>query len=267
MKAIEVENLIGGYGQVHILEDLHVSIPKGKITIIIGPNGCGKSTLLKHMARILKPKQGTIRLHGKDMAKLHPKEIAKMMAILPQNPLTPAGLLVKELVSFGRFPYQKPFGGLNKEDLEIMDWAMHKTGVYEVREKQVDELSGGQRQRVWIAMALAQKTDIVLLDEPTTYLDIAYQLEVLELLRQLNQDHQKTIVIVLHELNFACRFADHIIGMKQGKIVFEGTPNAVITKEHLKELYGIHVELQVSTDQQYPICVDYQMLKSHEKNV
>lgn len=263
MQVIEVKDLVGGYGQVNILEGLNVSIPKGKITIIIGPNGCGKSTLLKHIARILKPKQGTIQLNGQNMGNMHPKEIAKMMAFLPQSPMTPAGLLVKELVSFGRFPYQKPFAGLNKEDLEIINWSLHKTGVYDVNDKQVDELSGGQRQRVWIAMALAQKTDIVLLDEPTTYLDIAYQLEVLELLRELNQNHQKTIVIVLHELNFACRFADHIIGMKYGHIVFEGTPNEVITSEHLKELYGIHVELQLSSDQQYPICVDYQTIREH----
>lgn len=259
MSAIEVRSITAGYGQHVILKDLSVAIPKGKVTMIIGPNGCGKSTLLKHIARIKRPIEGSIFLDHEDMAALHPKAIAKKMAILPQSPIAPSGLLVKELVSFGRFPYQKPIGPLQKEDWRIIDWAMKETGIFAQKDSLVEALSGGQRQRAWIAMALAQKTDIIVLDEPTTYLDISYQLEILELLKQMNQTTGQTIVMVLHELNLACRYGDHIIGMKEGTILFEGKPNEVITPEHLHDLYGIRVQLQNSKDQTYPICVDYEL--------
>lgn len=258
MSAIEVQSITAGYGKNIILEDLSVSIPKGKVTMIIGPNGCGKSTLLKHVARIKRPGKGRILLEQEDMAKLPAKAIAKKMAILPQSPVAPSGLLVKELVSFGRFPYQKPMGPLQREDMEIIERAMKQTGILAQKDTLVETLSGGQRQRAWIAMALAQNTDIIVLDEPTTYLDISYQLEILELLKQMNMDTGQTIIMVLHELNLACRYADHIIGMKQGKILFEGNPNDVITPEHLHDLYGIQVQLQKSKNGSYPICVDYE---------
>lgn len=257
MNAINVSNLSFGYDKKFILKDLNLEIPKGKITIIIGPNGCGKSTLLKNMARIIRPKSGKICLLDKDLKSMSNKEIARTMAVLPQSPTTPSGLLVRELVSFGRYPYQKPLEGLTKEDVEIVEWAMKKTGVFELADCQVEMLSGGQRQRVWIAMALAQQCPVLLLDEPTTYLDIAHQLEVLELLKELNDEKGYSIVIVLHELNLACRYAQHIIGMKSGKVVFKGKPNEVITKEHLKELYGIDVTLSYNVEHGYPICVDY----------
>lgn len=259
MNAIEVHDITAAYENHVILEHFNVNIPKGRITMIIGPNGCGKSTLLKNIARIHKPKKGSILLNGHDMAKLHPKDIAKKMALLPQNPLTPSGLLVKELVAFGRFPYQKPLGGLHKDDLDIVTWAMKETGVYDQREELVENLSGGQRQRAWIALALAQKSDVLVLDEPTTFLDISYQLEILEFLIRLNQTGNHTIVMVLHELNLACRFADHMIGMKDGRIIFEGSPNEVITSKHLKELYAIDTRIQISEDGRYPICVDFQL--------
>lgn len=258
MSAIEVQSITAGYGKHIILEDVSVRIPKGKVTMIIGPNGCGKSTLLKHIARIKRPGKGRILLEQKDMAKLSAKAIAKKMAILPQSPVAPSGLLVKELVSFGRFPYQKPMGPLQKEDMEIIERSMKQTGILAQKDALVETLSGGQRQRAWIALALAQNTDIIVLDEPTTYLDISYQLELLELLKQMNTDSGQTIIMVLHELNLACRYADHIIGMKQGKILFEGKPNDVITPEHLHDLYGIRVQLQKSKDGSYPICVDYE---------
>lgn len=258
MSAIEVQSITAGYGKHIILEDVSVRIPKGKVTMIIGPNGCGKSTLLKHIARIKRPGKGRILLEQKDMAKLSSKAIARKMAILPQSPVAPSGLLVKELVSFGRFPYQKPMGPLQKEDMEIIERSMKQTGILAQKDTLVETLSGGQRQRAWIALALAQNTDIIVLDEPTTYLDISYQLELLELLKQMNKDSGQTIIMVLHELNLACRYADHIIGMKQGKILFEGKPNDVITPEHLHDLYGIRVQLQKSKDGSYPICVDYE---------
>lgn len=258
MSAIEVQSITAGYGKHIILENVSVRIPKGKVTMIIGPNGCGKSTLLKHIARIKRPGKGRILLEQKDMAKLSAKAIARKMAILPQSPVAPSGLLVKELVSFGRFPYQKPMGPLQKEDMEIIERSMKQTGILAQKDALVETLSGGQRQRAWIALALAQNTDIIVLDEPTTYLDISYQLELLELLKQMNKDSGQTIIMVLHELNLACRYADHIIGMKQGKILFEGNPNDVITPEHLHDLYGIRVQLQKSKDGSYPICVDYE---------
>ena len=177
--------------------------------------------------------------------------------MLPQSPVTPTGLLVKELVAYGRFPYQKPLGSLSKEDYEIINWAMKETGVYDQREQFVENLSGGQRQRVWIAMALAQQGDILVLDEPTTYLDISYQLEILELLKTLNQKKKQTIIMVLHELQLACRYADHIIGMKEGKIVFEGHPKEVINEAHLQELYGIKAQLHYDKDKNYPVIMDY----------
>lgn len=259
MNAIEVKHITSAYDETIILDDFNVAIPKGAITIIIGPNGCGKSTLLKSIGRVKKLKHGDVFIYGKNMKHMASKTLAKQMAYLPQHPITPPSLVVKDLVSFGRFPYQKSFGSLSKEDLNIIDWAMKETGLYDVANQRVDELSGGQRQRAWISVALAQKSEIMLLDEPTTYLDIAYQLEVLQLLKQLNYTQGNTIVMVLHELNLACRFANHIIGMKKGKMIFQGKPNDVITQKNLKLLYGIDVTLQQSDDKTYPICIDYQI--------
>lgn len=257
MNAIDVEKLYVAYEHNEIISGMTVAIPKGKVTIIIGSNGCGKSTLLKTIGRIIKPKSGSIFINQKDVRQQQPKEVAKQMAVLPQNPAMPTGLLVKELVAYGRFPYQKAVGGLSKEDLEKISWAIEQTGLTEYAERPLERLSGGQRQRAWIAMALAQDTEILLLDEPTTYLDMSYQLEILQLLQQLNRTQNKTVVMVLHELNNACRFADHIIGVKDGSIVFEGQPNTVITPENLYRIYGIHARMQPSANGEYPVCVEY----------
>ncbi len=262
--SIEVKNLKMAYDQNVIIPSLSLSIPKGKITMIIGANGCGKSTFLKAIARILKPASGEIRMNGALIKEQAPREIAKKMAVLPQSPTAPAGLLVKELVGYGRFPYLSPMGGLKEHDLEIIDWAMKSTGIYDLRERHVDSLSGGQRQRVWIAMALAQETEILLLDEPTTYLDMAHQLEILHLLKKLNREHNTTIVMVLHELNNACKFADHIIGLKEGNLVFEGKPKDVIIKENLEKLYHIQATLKMSEDNTYPICVDFELIQDEK---
>ena len=261
MEAISVKNLSVAYESNTIIEDMNLSIPKGKISIIIGANGCGKSTLLKTIARINKPKNGDIFINDKNIKRVKEKDIAKDVAFLPQGPVCPSGLTVRELVAFGRFPHQKIIGGLNNHDKETIDWAIKETGLSEFADREVENLSGGQRQRAWIAMTLAQETEIIMLDEPTTYLDMSYQLEVLEVLQRLNREKKITVVIVLHELNNACRFADNIIGLKKGKLICEGRPIDVINKENLKEIYGIDAKLQLSEDGKYPICMDYELLR------
>lgn len=261
MEAISVKNLSVAYESNTIIEDMNLSIPKGKISIIIGANGCGKSTLLKTIARINKPKNGDIFINNKNIKKIKEKNIAKEVAFLPQGPVCPDGLTVRELVAYGRFPHQKMIGGLNSHDKDLIDWAIKETGLSEFADREVENLSGGQRQRAWIAMTLAQETDIIMLDEPTTYLDMSYQLEVLEVLQKLNREKNITVVIVLHELNNACRFADNIIGLKKGKIICEGKPLEVINKENLKEIYGIEANLQKSENGLYPICMDYELLR------
>lgn len=259
--SIEVKNLCAAYKEKVILLDVNLKIPKGKITMLIGQNGCGKSTLLKSMARILPAKKGDVFLDGKNMKEMSKKAIARKLAVLPQSPIVPEGILVKDLVGYGRFPYQKPLSGLGKEDCKIINWAMEKIGVYELRDRKVEELSGGQRQRVWLALALAQKTEILLLDEPTTYLDMAHQLEILELLKKLNQEEQVTIVVVIHELNHAAKFGDHIVGLKDGEILFEGNAQDVISRENLRNLYEIETVLVKQKEKGYPICMDYSLIR------
>ncbi|WP_024621554.1 ABC transporter ATP-binding protein [Metaclostridioides mangenotii] len=261
MEAISVRNLSVAYENNTIIEDMNLSIPKGKVSIIIGANGCGKSTLLKTIARINKPKNGDIFINNKNIKKIKEKSIAKEVAFLPQGPVCPSGLTVRELVAYGRFPHQKIIGGLNNHDKEVIDWVIEETGLIEFANREVENLSGGQRQRAWIAMILAQETDIIMLDEPTTYLDMSYQLEVLEVLQKLNKEKNITVVIVLHELNNACRFADNIIGLKKGKIICEGKPIDVINKETLKKIYGIDARLKPSESGEYPVCTEYEIFR------
>lgn len=261
MEAISVKNLSVSYESNIIIEDMNLSIPKGKISIIIGANGCGKSTLLKTISRINKPKSGDIFINNKNIKKIKEKNIAREVAFLPQGPVCPSGLTVRELVAYGRFPHQKMIGGLNSHDKDIIDWAIEETGLSEFADREIENLSGGQRQRAWIAMTLAQETDIIMLDEPTTYLDMSYQLEVLEVLQKLNKEKNITVVIVLHELNNACRFADNIIGLKKGKIICEGKPIDVINKETLKKIYGIDANIKLSENGEYPICMEYELFR------
>lgn len=237
MVRLYTEKLHISYGERLIVKNLSVNIPDKKITTIIGSNGCGKSTLLKAITRIISHQSGSVILDGENISKEHTKSLAKKMAILPQTPESASGLTVGELVSYGRFPYQKGFGRLSKEDYQTIDWALEVTGIKDYKFRLVDSLSGGQRQRVWIAMALAQETDIIFLDEPTTYLDMAHQLEVLELLQKLNKEQERTVVMVLHDLNQAARFADYIIALKDGEIVKAGTCNEVITHDVLKKCF------------------------------
>lgn len=262
MEAIRINNLAVAYDDALIIKDMNVSIPRGKFTIIIGANGCGKSTLLKTIARIVKPKNGDVYINDKNIKDQKPKKIAKQVAVLPQSPSCPEGLTVRELIGYGRFPHQKAIGGLTGHDKKVIDWALEETGLMELADRPVESLSGGQRQRAWIAMTLAQETEIILLDEPTTYLDMSYQLEILLLLQKLNRERNITIVTVLHELNNACRFADNIIGMKSGNIICEGKPKSVITKESLKEIYGIDAHLRNSESGEYPICLEFELARS-----
>lgn len=260
MNCISTKNLNISYGNIDIVKDLNLEIPKGKITTIIGPNGCGKSTILKTIARIIKPKSGDIYVNNKNIKEQNPKDLAKMMAVLPQSPQAPSGLTVEELIAYGRFPHQKGFGKLKKEDNDIVTWALKSTGIEEFRDRPIQALSGGQRQRAWIAMALAQQTDILILDEPTTYLDLAHQLEVLKLLEELNKKQGTTIVMVIHELNNAARFADHMIGVKKGKVVCEGSSYEVMTKENLRELFNIDAEIVNDPRTKKPVCITYDMV-------
>ncbi|WP_144475810.1 ABC transporter ATP-binding protein [Cytobacillus oceanisediminis] len=255
-----------GYGERTIVNDLTLDIPDQQITIIIGPNGCGKSTLLKSMSRIIPHQSGSIYLDGSSISKEDTKSLARKMAILPQTPESAAGLTVGELVSYGRFPYQKGFGRLMKKDIEVIDWALEVTGTASYKYEHVDSLSGGQRQRVWIALALAQETEMIFLDEPTTYLDMAHQLEILELLQKLNKEQSRTIVMVLHDLNHAARFADHLVALKAGSIVKTGTSEEVITKEVLRQVFNIDAAIGKDPRTNKPICITYNLLKGEEEN-
>lgn len=261
MEAISVKNLSVAYEDNLIIDNMDLSIPKGKINIIIGANGCGKSTLLKTIARVIKPIGGDIFINEKNIKIQKEKHLATQVAFLPQGPVCPSGITVKELVAFGRFPHQKLIGGLKAHDKEIIDWSIEETGLKDFAHREIENLSGGQRQRAWIAMTLAQETDIIMLDEPTTYLDMSYQLEVLQVLEKLNKEKNITIVMVLHELNNACRFASNIIGLKKGEIICQGPPKEAITKENLKEIYGIDGKLQLSENKTYPICIDYELIR------
>lgn len=260
MSCISTKNLNISYGNLDIVKDLNLDIPKGKITTIIGSNGCGKSTILKTIARIIQAKSGDIFVNNINIKEQSPKDLAKVMAVLPQSPQAPSGLTVEELIAYGRFPHQKGFGKMRKEDEDIVTWALQSTGIEEFRERPIEALSGGQRQRAWIAMALAQQTEILILDEPTTYLDLAHQLEILKLLEELNKKQGTTIVMVIHELNNAARFADHMIGVKKGKVVCQGTAHEVMTKENLKELFNIDAEIVEDPRNNKPVCLTYDML-------
>ncbi|WP_445489095.1 ABC transporter ATP-binding protein [Niallia sp. 03133] len=266
MVRLYTEDISISYGERMIVKDLCVEIPDKKITTIIGSNGCGKSTLLKAITRIISHQSGSVVLDGENISKVNTKILAKKMAILPQTPETVMGLTVGELVSYGRFPHQKGFGKLTSKDIEAIDWALEVTGTKEFKYRPVDALSGGQRQRVWIAMALAQETDIIFLDEPTTYLDMAHQLEVLELLQNLNREQERTIIMVLHDLNQAARFADYIVALKDGEVVKAGNCEEVITHEVLKEVFHIDAEIGRDPRTRKPMCLTYHLIKGENNN-
>jgi iron complex transport system ATP-binding protein len=240
---LTAEHLRLAYEKLEVVSDLSVSIPPGKITAIVGANACGKSTLLRGLARLLKPKGGTVYLDGESIHKLPTKEVATRLGILPQSPIAPEGITVADLVARGRYPHQTWIRQWTKADEAAVASAMEVTETLELASRPVDELSGGQRQRVWIAMALAQDTAIMLLDEPTTFLDLAHQVEVLDLLTDLNQRDGRTIVLVLHDLNHAGRYAHHLIAMRKGAIVAEGAPGDIVDCELVETVFQLACQI------------------------
>ena len=233
------DRLTLGYGKRVVADDLSVAIPDGHFTAIIGPNGCGKSTLLRTLSRLMTPTQGHVYLDGEQIQRFNSKEVARRIGLLAQNATTPGDITVQELVSRGRYPHQPLFTRWRQEDDRAVQRAMEATGVADLALQSVDTLSGGQRQRAWIAMVLAQETAIMLLDEPTTWLDISYQIDVLELLSELNREQGYTLAAVLHDLNQACRYATHLIALKDGKIVAQGAPKEIVTAELIEAVYGL----------------------------
>ncbi|MEA5169286.1 iron-enterobactin ABC transporter ATP-binding protein [Enterobacter sichuanensis] len=233
------ENLTLGYGKKIIARDLTVAIPDGHFTAIIGPNGCGKSTLLRTLSRLMTPVEGSVFLDGEQIQRFPSKEVARRIGLLAQNATTPGDITVLELVSRGRYPHQPLFTRWRKEDEEAVNRAMRATGITDLALQSVDTLSGGQRQRAWIAMVLAQETAIMLLDEPTTWLDISHQIDLLELLSELNRTQGYTLAAVLHDLNQACRYATHLIALRDGEIVAQGAPKEIVTPELIARIYGM----------------------------
>ncbi|MEB5959463.1 iron-enterobactin ABC transporter ATP-binding protein [Enterobacter sichuanensis] len=233
------ENLTLGYGKKIIARDLTVAIPDGHFTAIIGPNGCGKSTLLRTLSRLMTPVEGSVFLDGEQIQRFPSKEVARRIGLLAQNATTPGDITVLELVSRGRYPHQPLFTRWRKEDDEAVNRAMRATGITDLALQSVDTLSGGQRQRAWIAMVLAQETAIMLLDEPTTWLDISHQIDLLELLSELNRTQGYTLAAVLHDLNQACRYATHLIALRDGEIVAQGAPKEIVTPELIARIYGM----------------------------
>ncbi|MGC1310540.1 MAG: ABC transporter ATP-binding protein [Phormidesmis sp.] len=253
--ALTTRKLTLSYDSRTIIDTLDIAIPAEKITVLVGPNGCGKSTLLKGLGRLLKPKYGVVYLDSTSIAKLSTKAISKQMGLLPQGPSAPEGLTVRELVAQGRYPHQSWLKQWSLEDEQQVKAALAITELQDLSHRPVDSLSGGQRQRAWIAMTLAQNTRILLLDEPTTFLDLAHQIEVLDLLYELNQQEGRTIVMVLHELNQACRYADHLVAMKAGQIFAQGTPHRVMTETLVKEVFGLDCRIIDDPVAGTPLCI------------
>jgi iron complex transport system ATP-binding protein len=252
---LRTESVTVGYGGDPVVNDLSIALADGRVTTIVGPNGCGKSTLLRTMSRLLKPTSGTVLLDGESVHDRHTRDVARTMALLPQSPIAPDGLLVRDLVGRGRHPHQRWFSQWSPEDERIVDLALEMTDTADLRDRPLDQLSGGQRQRAWIAMTLAQDTDLLLLDEPTTYLDLAHQVEVLDLVTRLNRERGRTVVMVLHDLNLAARYSDTIVVMKDGVIVTEGSPGDVFTPAMLATTFGLQADVLSDPRTGLPIIV------------
>ncbi|MFC1403598.1 MULTISPECIES: ABC transporter ATP-binding protein [Streptacidiphilus] len=240
---LTVRSLHLAYDDRQIVSDLDLAVPPGQVTAIVGANACGKSTLLRALARLLTPRRGTVELDGRVLQSIPTRELAQRLGMLPQGPVTPEGMTVLDLVNRGRSPHQTWWRQWSRADELAVHAALAATGMTELADRPVDELSGGQRQRAWIAMAVAQGTPVLLLDEPTTYLDLAHQIDVLDLVTDLNRNEHRTVVMVLHDLNQACRYADHIIAMKSGRIVAQGEPAEVITAETVEEVFGLRCQV------------------------
>lgn len=239
MTLLTAERLRLGYGDATVVHDLDLTVPEGRVTAIVGPNGCGKSTLLRGLSRLLRPQDGRVLLDGQDLHRLPTKQVARSLALLPQNPVVPEGITVGELVARGRHPHHGLLRQWTREDDAVVAEALELTGTTHLVSREVAELSGGQRQRVWIALVLAQRTDLLLLDEPTSFLDIAHQVEVLDLVRDLSVDRGTTVVMVLHDLAMAARYADHLVALRNGHVVAQGSPREVVTAETVCDVFGI----------------------------
>ncbi|MDZ5781961.1 ABC transporter ATP-binding protein [Marinococcus luteus] len=255
--SVEAKNLTFSYEKENVLRDLSIRVPEGEITVFIGANGCGKSTLLRTMARLIQPEKGNVLLNGKSISELKTKEIAKQLSILPQGPTAPEGLTVEQLVKQGRYPHQSWLRQWSPEDEKMVENAMEAAAVTSFRNTPVDDLSGGQRQRAWIAMTLAQGADTLLLDEPTTYLDMAHQIDVLDLLYELNEQEGRTIVMVLHDINLACRYADHLVALQEKSVFAQGRPGDIVTKEMVRQVF--HMNCHIAEDPVFhtPMVIPY----------
>ncbi|MBB4962480.1 ABC transporter ATP-binding protein [Micromonospora polyrhachis] len=251
---LRAEGLALAYDQRVVAEHLDVTIPDNSFTVIVGPNACGKSTLLRALSRMLRPQAGAVYLDGRQITTYPARELARQLGLLPQTPIAPDGITVVDLVARGRYPHQTVWRQWSREDERVVHESMVATGVTDLAQRRVDELSGGQRQRVWLAMALAQRTDLLLLDEPTTFLDITHQIEVLDLCADL-QEAGRTLVAVLHDLNQACRYATHIIAMRDGRVVAEGVPAEVVDAELVRRVFDLDCEVITDPQSGGPLVV------------
>ncbi|MEQ7162019.1 ABC transporter ATP-binding protein [Enterococcus gallinarum] len=259
MANLRTVDLTVGYQKQKIVQKITIDIPEGKIIGLIGPNGSGKSTFLKALARILLPMEGEVYLNEQNLQTIKTKEVASQIALLSQVSDSCIGLTIREIVSYGRFPYQKGLGRLTAKDYQAIEWALAATDLTELADASIHTLSGGQKQRVWIAMALAQDTEIVILDEPTTFLDPAHQLEVLLLLKRINEKYGKTIIMSIHDLNHASRFSDYIFALKEGQLMTWGTPEEVLTHSWLQQLFAIEAVLGTFPNSSKPLLLTYEL--------
>lgn len=259
MVTIEAQNLSIAYGSRLIVPDLSIALHASEITALLGPNGSGKSTVLRALARLLQPSQGVIYINGRNILQQSTRELARQLAMLPQSAETPGGITVRDLVAYGRYPHQSLLGGLSQKDWAAIHWALNITGLEPLAERVVDTLSGGERQRAWIAMALAQQTQILLLDEPTTFLDIRHQLEILSLVRDLNRTHGLTVGWVLHDLNQAAAYSDRLILLSQGQVVTSGTPQEVMTAHTIRRVFGVEMTVIPHPVTGSPTCLPFEL--------
>ena len=252
---LAADDLVLSYGATPIVDHVSLHIPEGKVSAFLGPNGSGKSTIFRALARLLRPRHGTVVIDGTAIGSMTTKQVARKLAILPQQPVTPESITVEDLIWYGRHPHRRPLAGTGAADREAVEWAIRATQLEGLRSHPVDALSGGQRQRAWIALALAQDTSILLLDEPTTFLDLSHQLEVLELCAELNRDQGKTVVMVLHDVNLAAEYCDHLFVIKNGQVFTQGSPEEVLTCELIRAVYDVDTQVIPHPVSGRPLCI------------